>query len=361
MNYRLATVLSLKSLGAPGVEVIDINLSDLISRIDIGWQPTLADTAMAAALAAGISKIELVDGSDVLHSLNGRESQALCIYDRRVPTMNHAELINGADAYATFGIDFGRFLYDPDLAFDPKKFLNPQLKITHDRTAIGASTSTHYLEVYAHCFDEKVISPIGFLTAKEYYSYTPAAENAYEHIDLPTDHPIRQLLLRNYRAQYSPRRVVDYFRLDEDNEKRIPIDVEMEAYIRRMKGVWHEISEGFVNYCGTGTDYYKYVTPTDHMTQMLGCGDDVTSYANVHDYIKGGYVQIYGVLSAMMFIGHVMGYLPHHCIQFPFGRQDQIDDWYDVTKLGSLRARLQSGSDYSGATVSLILQQLRRY
>jgi len=361
MNYRYATVLAEKTLGAAGTETIDIDVKDPISRLDIGWRPTLADTAMAAALAAGISKIELVDGSDVLHSLNGRENQALCIYDRRVPTMNHAELINGADAYATMGIDFGRYLWDRELAFDPSKFRNPQLKITHDRTAIGASTSTHKLEVFAHCFDERAISPIGFLMAKEHYSYTPTANDAYETIDLPTDHPIRQLILRNYVAGQDPHDVADYFRLDEDNQKRTPIDVELEAYIRRMKGVWQEVSEGFVSYCGTAEDYYKYVTPCDHMTQMFGAGDDVASYANVHDYIKGGYVQIYGVASAMMFIGHVAGYLPHHCIQFPFGIQSDLDDWYDVTRLGSLRARVQSAASYSGAVISIILQQLRRY
>ena len=97
MNYRYATILAEKSLSTKGTETIPINIQDPISRLEIGWHPTLNDNAMLAALAVGISKIELVDGSDVLHSLNGRANQALCIYDRRVPTMNHGELIDGAD------------------------------------------------------------------------------------------------------------------------------------------------------------------------------------------------------------------------------------------------------------------------
>lgn len=361
MNYRLATILAEKSLGAAGTETIDINVVDPISRLEIGWRPTLADTAMAAALGAGISKIELIDGSEVLHSLNGRENQALCIYDRRVPTMNHAELIYGADAYATFGIDFGRWLYDPMLAFDPKKFKNAQLKITHDRSAIGATTSTHLLEVFAHCFDEKKITPIGFLMAKEYYSYTPAAENAYQYIDLPTDRPMRQILLRNYKSGQDPHDVADYFRLDEDNEKRIPIDVELEAYIRRMKGVWPLLQEGCTEYSANTITYDKYVTPTDHMTAYFGMGISASSFPGLDDYIKGGFVQRTSSVNPVMVPGFVMGYLPHHCIQFPFGQQDDMEDWFDVTKLGSLRARIQSAAQYENAVISIVTQQLRKY
>lgn len=361
MNYRYATILAEKDLGAAGTEVIDIDVKDPISRLEIGWRPTLADTAMLAALAAGITKIELVDGSDVLHSMNGRENQALCIYDRRVPTMNHAELINGADAYATFGIDFGRHLWDTELAFVPTNFRNPQLKITHNRAAIGASTSTHKLEVHAHCFDEKLITPIGFLVARNIYTYTPTAEDAYEYIDLPTDYPIRQLLLRNYASGQDPHDVADYFRLDEDNLKRIPIDVELEAYIRRMKGVWQLLQEGCTEYNDPGGTYDKYVTPTDHMTAYFSQMVGGVYTPGLDDYIKGGYVQRICSDATGMQLGFVCGYLPHHCIQFPFGLQDDLNDWYDVTKLGSLRARVQSAAQYSGAEISIILQQLRRY
>jgi len=363
MNYRYATILAKKSLGAAGTETIDINIKDPISRLEIAWRPTLADVAMLAALAAGITKVELVDGSDVLHSVDGRENQALCLYDRHSPTMNNGCLYNGGEAYATLGIDFGRFLYDPELAFDPTKFRNPQLKITHDRAAIGASTSTHYLEVFAHCFDEKAISPVGFLVAKNLYTYTPAAENAYEYIDLPTDLPIRQMLIRGYQAEQDPTDVVDELKLSEDNDKRVPFDMNLEFYVQRMKGVWRELIEGLDEYVDPQGNYDKFVTPTDLRTVYvaLGAAADVVQPIVTDGYIKGGYVKRKCGGSTMAAQGFVKGYLPHHCIQVPFGLQDDLSDWYDVTKLGSLRARLLSGAQYSGAEVSVILQQLRRY
>lgn len=358
MNYRYAALLEDESLGAAGTETIDIDIKDPISRLEIGWHPTLADTAMLAALAAGITTIELVDGSDVLHSMDGRENQALCIYDRRVPTMNHGELSNGADCYASFGIDFGRYLWDRELAFDPKRFRNPQLKITHDRTAIGASTSTHLLDVFAHCFDERAISPIGFLMSKNHYTYTPAANNALENIDLPTDYPIRQLLLRGYQAQQDPHDVCDELRIEEDNLKRIPFDCNLEWYIRRMKGVWALIQEMWGEY--GGSSYTKYITSTDHMTVVSGYSFEEAGNPVVEQYTKGGYVQR-NASTGHMILEHSTGYLPHHCIQFPFGLQDDLDDWYDVTKVGSVKARVRAAAQFSGAEISIILQQLRRY
>jgi len=360
MNYRYATILAEKDLAGAGTETIDLNIQDMISKIEIGYHITLADTAMLAALISPITKVELVDGSDVLHSLSGVENQALAIYDRRVPTMNHAELIDGADCYATMGIDFGRFLYDPELAFDPKQFRNPQLKITHNRALVGASTSTHKLEIFAHLFDEKVISPVGFLMSKEHHSYFFPAAGAYEYVNLPNDYPIRQMLFRAYLTEEAPKNIISTIKLSEDNDKRIPIDCGIEAYIRRMKGVWQLLSEGCSDYAhGAGT-YDKFVTPTDHMTTFLTTqfsGDETY----VQDYIKGGFVQRMNETSSTMSLGWVHGYLPHHCIQFPFGRQDVIEDWYDVTKVGSLVLRVLSLTAGSGGDGGVILQQLRRY
>jgi len=315
---------------------------------------------MLAALPVGISKIELIDGSDVLHSLNGRENQALCIYDRRVPTMNHTELGQGADLYATFGIDFGRYLYDEQLAFDPKQFRNPQLKITHDSTLLSANTSTHGLEVFAHCFDEKAISPIGFLMAKEHKSYTLGAAAAYEYTDMPTDHPYRQLIVRPYLTQVGPKNVMDTIKLSEDNDKRIPIDCGLEAYIRRMKGEWLPILESWWEYCSAAATYNKYITACDHMTVVTVQPSVAAERPFIPAGIYGGYVQTRGTTGNMTQYQSI-GYLPHHCIQFPFGKQNDIDDWWDVTRVNSLRLRLLSKAAGSGGTVGIILQQLRRY
>jgi len=363
MNYRYATILAEVDLGAAGTKVIDLNIQDPISRLEISYRPKLADMAMLRALADNITKVELVDGSDVLHSLDGCENQAVLLYDRRVKTLNSAMLWNGAYSDALLGIDFGRYLYDPELAFDPTKFRNPQLKISHDRARIGATTTNHNLEIFARCFDEKAISPIGFLMAKEHYSCVIAADNAFEYVDLPTDHPIRQMLVRGWHTRIDPTDVVDHLRLSEDNDKRIPFDCNLEFYVNRMKGEWQILQEGLIEYIDPGESYNKFVTPTDEFTTYLANCQAGAQNLGYTDNIRGGYVRrINSGGGTVGSVGIVTGYLPHHCIQIPFGNQQDLNDWYDVTRLGSLRARLQAAANFgSGSEISIILQQLRRY
>lgn len=363
MNYRLATIQPEYSLGVKTTETIPLNIQDPISRIEIFHKPTLVQSAMVAALAVCISKIELVDGSDALHSLSGRQNQALCIYDRRVPTMNSGVLSGGAEAMATYGIDFGRFLYDPLLAFDPTRFRNPQLKITHDSTLVDALCGTHTLEVMAHVFDEKVISPIGFLSASEHVSYVAANITAKRDLDMPVDMPLRQMLLRGYFTGQDPKTVIAHLELREDGGKRIPYDVEIDDYIDRMKGHWSQVEEIRADYIDNIGNYYKYCTPTDHWVSVAGMNvGDVNHEASwLSGGCQGGFVRIHNEDTLWM-TAMVKGYLPHHCIQFPFGNPQDIDDWYDVTRLNNLKARITSGATVGlGSQIELIIQQLQRY
>lgn len=361
MNYRIASILAEKSLGTAQTETIDLNIQDPISRIDIQYKPFLASSAMLAALPVNITKIELVDGSEVLHSLEGRQNQALCLYDRRAPTLNSSVTSGGVEAAAIMGIDFGRFLYDPQLAFVPTKFRNPQLKITHDRALVDAACTTHTLEVNAHVFDEKVITPIGFLVAKGHVSYVAASEGAKEDLDLPLDAALRQIIVRGWHTGVSPLTVFTHFRLSEDNDKRIPYDVEADDYCLCMKGIWAAIEETMADYTNDNGDYYKYVTPTDHWVSVAAIPNGVDNPIKTEGGSQGGYVH-WECLNTAWSTAIVRGYLPHHCIQFPFGNQQDLDDWYDVTRLGSLKARITSGSNYgAGSEIQLITQQLRRY
>lgn len=360
MNYRIAKILAQEDLGAAGTKTIDINVADIISRISLRWQVTKSKDSMDSYPHKDIAKIELVDGSEVLHSLNGGQNQALAIYDRKCDSLNEGDRSINVAQVAHFGIDFGRFLFDPMLALDPKRFKNLQLKITWDEDVSDTGVTTNGLEVLADCFDEKIISPLGFLLAKEHYSYTPGAENSYEYIDLPTDRLLRKLLIQGYRTGgYEPWAQIKEAKLDEDNDKRIPFDWDVENYTRMMKGVWRAIHEYIGAHCAVATQYL-YLTPTDYCALFLNAsGAHMTSYYD--NVIKGGYTNWIEGTSRKYHQGFVVGWLPNHCIEFPFGDSMDMADWYDVTKVGSLRLRLRAGSSGTSGNGAVILQQLRRY
>lgn len=361
MNYRLAEILAEEDASTAKTKTIDITLRDVISRIIIRMRAKNgADRAdLAAHPAKLVSKIELVDGSNVLFSLNGYEAQALNYYDQLVTP--DTEIIDGETNwnFSTFVIDFGRHLYDTLLAFDPKKFTNPQLKITHDYQAVDTGATEGKLQVFAHIFDEKEVTPEGFLMSKQVQTYTSAAD-AYEYIDLPTDYPIRKLLVRAYLVDKAFDSEISEFKLSEDSDRRVPINTEIEPYLREVCGALPPIHEHF-QIRTINTVRYFYGMPT-YWPMFHG-----THYSEAVAAMREGSYEgdKQGILSSAtadrLFSGVIYGYIPHQVISFPFGLQDDPADWYDVTKLGSLRARLKGTAGSSAAEVTLFLQQMRKY
>ncbi len=361
MNYRTSELLGATDLGQSGTKTIDVNVAEPISRIEIMWKVTRAGEGMDSYPHKDISKIELVDGSDVLFSMDGGQCQALCIYDRRCPTMNHGEHKNANGEVSLYGLDFGRFLHDPLLALDPKRFKNPQLKITYSEIICDTGASVNEMTVWAHLFDEKVISPMGFLMSKAHHAYTPGNENSYEYIDLPTDFPLRKMLIQGYYAGYEPWAQIKEARLSEDTDKRVPFDWDLEKYYRLMKGSWKQIHEEFYGEGDSGGSYSFYVTPTDYKATFIGNVLTGAASCGPNSVCKGGVLVLKTSAATGHVIGYVTGFLPNHCFEFPFGDQKDPADWYDVSKIGSLRLRLKAGSSASSGAGAVILQQLRRY
>jgi len=359
MKYRTATVLSEKTLDDAGTEVIKLNIQDPISRILIGYRAKRVASAMTAHLLENVSKIELVDGSDVLFGMDGSELGALNIYDRRINSVMHSQTMGGTSMVAALSIDFGRFLFDPELAFDPKKFDNPMLKITYNRVAFDLECTHNYLTVIAECFDEKPVSPVGFLMSKEHWKKNMSTDT-YEYIDLPTDFPIRKMLVRGYYKGYEPWYTVAEARIDEDNEKRIPFVWDIETYHKFRKAMDYPIIEGFHEHADAGGTWGPlYLTPTDYLAISVGSLENNDWYWTSGNE-RGGKVNIRAGVAGSLG-GLIFGWLPLSCVQFPFGDQTDLDDWYDVTLKGNVRLRLKGGLEATIGAGSVVLQQLRRY
>ncbi|GAJ12142.1 unnamed protein product, partial [marine sediment metagenome] len=216
MNYRLAKILARKKYEADAVEPIDINLQDPVSqmviiseRLGFGGSNELGHPAKC------IPKIELIDGSDVLYSLSGVEAQAVDFYHNKREPANRRTGLTGSYDSQVILMNFGRVLWDPMLAWDPKKFTNPQLKISIDLDASEASTTALYMTVLAYIFDEKMITPSGFLMHKEIKSWS-LADGTHEYTDLPTDYPYRKLFLRAQEYDAGPIDQIEQIKLSED-------------------------------------------------------------------------------------------------------------------------------------------------
>lgn len=359
MNYRIAEVMAGEDLGEAGTEIIPIRLKDLISRIVVRFRPVGKSIVPAAHPVDAITRLELIDGSDVLFSLRGHTAHALNIIEAPKPNITWLDYRVGGTPLIDVNLDFGRWLYDTELALDPTKFDNLQLKLTWDEDVWDASCEAHEFSMLAHVFDEKVISPVGFLMTKEVKTYVPVA-GSFEYTSLPLDYPMRKLLLQGRKYGSPPRTCVSAIKLSEENDKRIPIDgdtYDLEPILRLFSGecIDHIIAVGDASNQRTA-----YVTP-GYLIDLVAIGhDEVQEFATANN--NGGRVNIIAETASKNFEAMVHGIFPHSCLCIPFGFQEEIADWYDVTKLGSLRLRTKGETGAASTdTVNIITQQLRRY
>lgn len=362
MNYRVATILDRENHTADTTKVIDLNLADPVSQMLILYEPMNgAEGASAAHPAACITKIELVDGSDVLFSLTGQEAQAADWYHRKQEALNWLWYLENNESEMVYNISFGRYLWDPLFAFDPKKFTNPQLKITIDIDGGGTNADSGHLTVLAHIFDEKEVTPEGFLMHKEIKDYTLASAT-HEYTDMPTDFVYRKLFMKILAAGIGTEYNFGNIKLSEDNDRRVPFNHTIKEILKSIIGQGRPYREWIITHGPAASRYYHCTPalfPVFSGTKWAGSG--TVSGMDVYEG-DGGRFKIIAETPGHNIQLLCEGWCPHGVIEIPFGLQDDPADWYDVTKLGSLRLDLLSASAMSDSyTCQIFLQQLRKY
>jgi len=356
--YRIATLMSPEDVGAAGTRVIDIDLSEVISRIVIKFKSTNAASASHASPMANLPRIEVVDGSDVLFSTNGEACDAVDFYDRGKAECSSWTYINAWAIEALVGINFGRTPYDPTYALDPRKFHNLQLKITWDEDVANTNNTVNAMEVWAMVFDGMIVNPIGFFQTKEQFAYTPTA-NAYQEIELPTDHILRTLYLQAPMKDTWFGSIVADVRLDEDNLRAIYFDNEYYDVMKQFRPHFGRYEHKISAYIDTtDTEYYRGPT-SDVAVSMLSYG--AAEYALLEEMIFGaaGAAMQTTAGNVVMFAS---GYLPHYVGAFPFGIRPEPSSWYNPGSVQKLRFRIQGGAGLAGTeTFRVITQQVRHY
>lgn len=358
MKYRLSQLLAAKSIMTAGTETLDINVTEPISRITVVVRGTNSSWTPVGQPVQMVTKLELVDGSDVLFSMRGCYAQAVSFYGTKIQPFNYINYTDNGICNANIPIDFGRYLYDPELALVPGRFNNLQLKITHNYALGGATPDACTLEVWADLFDEQVISPVGFLLSKSHWSKTLVASTT-DYVELPTDHPIRLVMPAAFSNDEEPDICIDNIKITEDHDKRVLLEagtLEILQMLETQWPTWQEYAEGR----GTDSAVEWFFTPCKDIQFAVIKSQDADGYDNMPWSGGNGRTIVLSATGTVQI--HVTGRSPHGVIPVPMGRLMEIDDWWDVTKLGSARVKMVTGA--SGDTSSLyelLLQQLRRY
>lgn len=362
MNYRLATILNREQRTADTPVVIDLTLKDPISQMNVLYEPVNgAEGTPSGHPAKCISKIELVDGSEVLYSLSGQEAQAVDFYHRKKEPQNLVCYLNGMTSEMVYNMNFGRKLWDPLLAMDLTKFKSPQLIITPDIDGGGCNVASGYLTVLAKVFDQKTITPEGFLMHKEIKDYVLGA-GTHDYTTMPRDFPYRKLFVRIQKYAAGLELSFGTIKLAEDDDKRVPYNHTIFEILKAVIGDNPAYREKIITH-GVTTHRHYYNTPCywPVFASTGWTGSDTPQAINAYEG-DGGMFQTVNTTAGLN-ISHICeGHCPHGVIEIPFGDQDDPADWYDVTKLGSLKLDLKSGATMSAnESCQIFLQQYRKY
>ena len=354
MNNRIATILASQAATTAATKTIDLNENAPLSKIVIRMKGTNNSSTPTAHPAKMISKIEVVDGSDVLYSMSGIEAQAMNFLEAGELPFNICEYEDNIQCCATYDLNFGRFPWDREYALNLSSFRNPQLKITHDKALGGSAPDAGTLAVFGYTFDDPQPAPSNFLMTKELYSYTLAA-SAHEYITLPRDYPYRVLMPMSYESTYAFNTQFSEFNWYADNKKKVFLDGISGSEWAKLVSHKDKVEEDFA---GLGTasavSYYQAQTYEGY---GVANGRSAHQTAMITGQPSGSRIQITNDASES-FACRLTGYMAFGATNLCM--HDKIDPktWFNPEEFGDVELDIKAGSGASG-TIYIALQQSR--
>lgn len=354
MNNRMSTILASESTTTAGTKTIDLNENAPLSKIVIRFKGTNNNSTPTAHPAKMVTKIEVVDGSDVLYSMSGTECGAMNFLETGELPFYICEYENNVQCCATYDLNFGRFPWDRDFALDLRRFKNPQLKISHDKALGGSTPDAGTMAVFGYTFDDPQPSPTNFLMTKELYSYTLTA-SANEYITCPRDFPYRILMPNSYETTYAFNTQFSEFEWYADNKKRLFIDSISGSEWAKLMSHKDKVEEDLGTF-GTGSAVSYYLAST-YEQYGVGVGRSHNDGAIIVGQPSGPRIQITGDASEADGV-HVSGYMAFGGTNLCMHDIMDSKQWFDPTEYGDVELRIKAGSSASG-TINVCLQQSR--
>jgi hypothetical protein len=302
------------------------------------------------------SRIEVVDGSDILHSVTGREEKALNFFDTMDLPYAIQDQIPGDYIEDAFVINFGRWLGDRQCYLDPKKFTNPQLRLTSAMTISGTAglvTNTTSLTVIARVIDDTPPPPLGFILSKEVYNWTTLASGDMR-IPLPRDRAYKAVMLSDLLTTVEPQTSITNIKLTVDNDRWIPYNMKTEHLMMKNLQDYGLAAEDIrilkdTTFTWLSNIFYK----TQCYPGMTGATAKAQCTVVAGESCTG--IMTTGETAAIKF--RVRGMCPHSSLYLPFGDSRTPEDFLDPSGTAALDLIATQGG--AGADGRVVVQQLR--
>lgn len=350
-------------IGVSGSKTFNLDYIDPITQLDLYFEGTNGSSGnKASPFERCISKIELVDGGEVLWDLPGEVALAAFVQDNEAYPYSEIEESQSGSVRQQIPIRFGRWLYDEEFAFDPRKHTNPQLKFTFDEATINTAGTTGYQSdswtfTLGVRLMEGLTAPGKFLAYRTVESFTSAGTGA-RRVELPTDRAIRYLICRAYKSGSALYTSITNHKLSENGGKFVPFDLPTRDMISRMCDTFPPVMRRFTAYLTGGDTIATFVgVPLNgHVTE-----DTTGAFASANFYIDGR-VLVYCADHDTNdnLVGHVYvsneGWALHNTLMYPFGDRNKPEHWFVPDRNGKLDYYVTDGE--ASADVDICLQHV---
>lgn len=344
---------------------INLDLVDPISALAFEFEATNGTTMnQNNPLPFAITKIEVVNGSDVLASMSFRQAQALQFYKTgKTPTLREDESGSAKQVIGCM-ILFGRHLWDPDYVLDLTRYANPQLRITYDLTNIRAisattawATGTFKISVWAKVMED-LPSPGKFLMPKEFKAWTGATAGDIRH-QLPVDYTYRMIMFLCHNSFAGVEVSAVNIKLTCDTDKFIPLDREVKQMGEEMAQLFGRVSTWKRYFTMNATTIWfpvfgepqlKTISTTQgHLINYVFC---FTGNAGILMCDAAGAP----IAANERFDAEISGHSFHCSLPIPLGVMREPETWFDPTPYKKVELIL---SERSATNNTLVAEQVR--
>jgi len=256
-KFRYAVLENDKAIAAAtdsGTETIDLPERGILTELDTMARTTISYTNdIPTPIFVTIKKLEvLVDGSTVVKSLNGREAKALIYYNDGPFSL--AGWYHSSEShnvyYHHFPLYFGRKAGDTKYGLDLSAYANPQLKIEWDASQTsdhGVTYDANANPAFTYNIQAKILdgTPANFqnkyVQSREINSFTVAASTE-TGVEIPRGYPLKGLMVEGAYYNVDWFALTEHMKLDFDNGKWLPIDMDYENLKAAMLSWWPKVA-----------------------------------------------------------------------------------------------------------------------
>jgi hypothetical protein len=368
MRNRKVYLVEDEVLDASGTRIFNLDFSNPLVALIItieGKKYDMSDTHNPI-IAREISKIEIVDGSDVLFSMNMEEAQALQLYTfGGMPFLNYSNNSISGRCRATAKIAFGRDDSDNEWMLDCTRFVNPQLKVTYAFTEGAGYWTDNYqkLTVWALVCESPVTAALGFLMGKQVYTWAKATSGD-ETIDMPRDFPYRFMMVRVKDSDTPTYAEISKIKLSCDIDRFVPVNITTQDLYFENVGKYGML-RCQMETIGDGSDtdikaHSPFANNWGGSIQCWNSGDVAVIKRPYSGYSTIGKDTTTALDASQRAIVTHMGHEFHFCEPLPFGNLRDAGEFFDPTPFQAVRLILTQGQT-DACSSAVVLQQVRPY